>query len=442
MTHLTVIQPPREEVWTAAPRGRWSRLRPILLRLYRLAVIVAIVWIIHRHHAEVRIHGDRPISVDEVRPFFAVARSVAIDNSDRQGLFVLDAGGKQVGYVLRTSPVSDKIIGYQGPTDTLVALDTGMKVIGVKIRGSWDTKVHVRDVATDQYFMRTWNGKTWDQVAGMDPKAAGIEGVSGASLTSLCIANSIQHRFKAATDGSAKLPPPHVGVHDVALVVVIALALVFSFTKLRSHTWIRRGFQVILIGYVGFWNGQLLAQSLMKGWSASGSAWRTAPGLALLLATALIVPWTSRRAVYCSQICPHGAAQELVGRLRRRKWRIPHRLEAKLRWLPAALIALVLFVALWDLPTDLANIEPFDAYIVRTAGVATIVIAVVGLVAAVFVPMAYCKYGCPTGMVLNFVRSHGKADTFGRRDVVAGLLVVLAIGLYQTYPVVHHWVNR
>jgi NosR/NirI family transcriptional regulator, nitrous oxide reductase regulator len=97
---------------------------------------------------------------------------------------------------------------------------------------------------------------------------------------------------------------------------------------------------------------------------------------------------------------------------------------------------------LWDLPTDLANIEPFDAYIVRTAGVATIVIAVVGLIAAAFVPMAYCKYGCPTGLVLNFVRSHGKADTFGRRDLVAGLLVLLAVGLYQTYPMVHHWVVR
>jgi polyferredoxin len=180
----------------------------------------------------------------------------------------------------------------------------------------------------------------------------------------------------------------------------------------------------------------------MKGWAASGAAWRNAPGLALLLATALIVPWTSRRAVYCSQICPHGAAQELLGRLRRRKWNLPRGLEAGLRWLPAALISLVLMVALWDLPTELANIEPFDAYIVRTAGMATIVIAIVGLVAAAFVPMAYCKYGCPTGMVLNFVRSHGKADAFGRRDVLAGLLVVLAVGLHQTYPMVHHWLNR
>ena len=34
--------------------------------------------------------------------------------------------------------------------------------------------------------------------------------------------------------------------------------------------------------------------------------------------------------------------------------------------------------------------------------------------------MAYCKYGCPTGLVLSFVRSHGKADGFGRREVGRG----------------------
>jgi len=47
-----------------------------------------------------------------------------------------------------------------------------MKVIGIRIRSSWDTKTHVQDVRNDAYFMRTWNGKTWEQVAGLDPKAA------------------------------------------------------------------------------------------------------------------------------------------------------------------------------------------------------------------------------------------------------------------------------
>jgi hypothetical protein len=424
-----------------------ARWRSLALRLYRLGIVCAIVFIIHRHHTRLSIDGGAEITLDEIRPFFPAAAKLDPDTSERRGLFVLDKSSNPVGYVLRTSPVSDSIKGYAGPTDTLLALDyPGMKVLGIKIRSSWDTKVHVKDVGNDEYFMGLWNGKTWDEVAGLDPRAAHIEGVSGASLTSLAIANAIQHRFKVSKDAAAIKPPPvHLRPHDWGLLAVIAAALAFTFVPhLRSHTWARRAFQIVLIGYVGFWNGQLLAQSLMSGWSAGGVAWRTAPALALLLAAALIVPWTSRRAIYCSQICPHGAAQEWVGRLSRRKLRLPHGLERGLRWLPPLLIAFVLTITMWKLPIDLADVEPFDAYLIRTASVSiiTIGIAVAGLVAAVFVPMAYCKYGCPTGLILNFLRSHGRADTFGRRDYAAGLLVLLTVGLYACYGVAQHWMHR
>jgi NosR/NirI family nitrous oxide reductase transcriptional regulator len=89
----------------------------------------------------------------------------------------------------------------------------------------------------------------------------------------------------------------------------------------------------------------------------------------------------------------------------------------------------VLIITFLTLPLDLAHLEPFDAYSLRAAGVATIAIAIAGLVAAPFIPMAYCHYGCPTGALLNFIRSHGPEDRFGRRDFAALLLVVLAAAL-------------
>lgn len=436
-----------------ARRTLWSYTYPILLSLYRLGVILAIVWIIHVHYLRLKIDGDKPITVDETRTFFPTAKKLVTDESQRLGLFVEDDSGNRLGYVLRTSPIADHIKGYQGPTDTLVALDAAGKVKGIRIRSSWDTKVHVHDVAIDEYFMALWTDKTWDEVAGMDPRTSGVEGVSGASLTSLCIANSIHYRFKKVKEGSAaRLPPPRFTWHDGALAGVIGMAMLFSFTRLRSYTWFRRVFQIVLIGYVGFWNGQLIAQSLFAGWSKTGLAWRLAPALALLAAAALIIPWTTRRALYCSQICPHGAAQELLGRITRKKWRIHGGLEAGLRCLPAALIALVIIVVMYQLPLDLASIEPFDAYLaVKRIGAAgwaailmgaTVVIAIVGLLVSIFVPMAYCKFGCPTGLLLNFVRSHGKADHFGRRDWVAGLLVLMTLGLFHTTGYVHNWIWR
>jgi thiamine biosynthesis lipoprotein len=51
---------------------------------------------------------------------------------------------------------------------------------------------------------------------------------------------------------------------------------------------------------------------------------------------------------------------------------------------------------------------------------------VVGLLASVVVPQAYCKYGCPTGALFKFVRSANQAETWGRRDLWAA--IVLALG--------------
>jgi NosR/NirI family nitrous oxide reductase transcriptional regulator len=417
-------------------------VRSIALRLYRAGILIAIIWLIHAHAERLRREASGEITPAETRAFFPAAAVLEADRSERMGFHVKDAAGKRLGYVLRTSPVSDRITGYAGPTDTLIAMDNDMRVIGIRVRSSADTTLHVRDVQLDKYFMKTWTGKGWDEIAGKDPRELRIEGVSGASMTSMAIANGIHQRFRQALQPVPRQPSLRLRTGDIGLMGVMAVALLFSFTNLRRRTWIRRVFQIVLIGYVGFYNGDLLAQSLLSGWAANGVPWRLAPGLVLLGAVALLVPWTSRRAVYCSQLCPHGAAQELLGRVTRRRLIIPKAVENGLRWVPALLIAVVLIVTFHRLPFELASIEPFDAYVIRVAGVATIAIAVVGLIAAMFIPMAYCKYGCPTGLVLSFVRSHGCADGFSRRDFGAALLLLLAVALFASYPQVHHWIVR
>jgi polyferredoxin len=200
---------------------------------------------------------------------------------------------------------------------------------------------------------------------------------------------------------------------------------------------------VLVIGYVGFINADLLAQTLIVGWSQNGVPWRTAPGLVLMLAAALIVPWASGKPLYCQQLCPHGHAQELLARIAPKRWRIalPKNLAAGLRWLPFLTLALIFGFVMLVLPHELAAFEPFDAYSVRAAGWATIAIAVAGLIAACFVPMAYCHYGCPTGALLNFIRGHGPADRFSRRDVAALCLVLLACALSRVDVHFHGWIR-
>jgi NosR/NirI family nitrous oxide reductase transcriptional regulator len=428
------VPAPARKPWP--PWARW------LLQAWRLALLVTIAWVIHRHYVHLRVSGLTPLSVEEIRAVLPDAAELRDDPGERSGVFVHDAQGREIGYAVRTAPVSDSIVGYRGWTDSLIVFDQALHVVGVRVRSSQDTRDHVGDVKGDPYYLKTWNGKPWDEVARTTPEEAGIEGVSGATMTSMAMAEGIQKRLLASIDEMALKPSPlRWKVRDIGLVIITLCGLILAFTGTHGRPWLRRGFQVLVIAYVGFINGDLLAQSLMVGWIQAGIPWRLAPGVVLLLAAALIVPWTTGKPLYCQQLCPHGAVQELIHRIAPRCWRLKIRadIDRGLRCFAPGLLGVVIAATLLLLPIDLAHLEPFDAYVIRAAGWATITIAVIGLIASLFVPMAFCHYGCPTGATLNFLRGHGRADRFGRRDIAGVVLLAIAITLSHYHLSIHDW---
>ena len=152
--------------------------------------------------------------------------------------------------------------------------------------------------------------------------------------------------------------------------------------------------------------------------------------LIMLTAAAIVMPIATKRNLYCSHLCPHGALQQLALRFARPQRRFPRPWRIALSWLPAGLLVFCLVVALTHWPFDLANIEPFDAYVFRVAGWGTLAVAVVGGVASLFIPMAYCRYGCPTGALLGYLRLNARSDRLTRRDLVAAACVALAALLW------------
>src|SRR5690606_9597507 len=231
-------------------------------------------------------------------------------------------------------------------------------------------------------------------------------GVSGATMTSQTLFRNL---IDVATARLAPPPPPATAdaapfasfpimdwlrspqfrPRDYVLVAFILGGLLLAFTNLRGRTWIRRCWQLALVLYLGLVSGDFVSQAQLVGWSRNGLPWRIAPGLVLLTLAALLVPFATKTQLYCHHLCPHGAAQELLKRRLPWQWRIPAWLERGLSTLPAVLLVFVCAAALVPLSVNLVSIEPFDAYIWRSAGWATIVIAIIGFVASLFVPMAY-----------------------------------------------------
>jgi len=350
------------------------------------------------------------------------------------GLAVLDAAGKRVATVLRTAPVTDTLVGYKGPTDTLVLLDAaGETVRGISLRKSYDTKRYVGYVTGDSYFMRLFNGRTLGELAEMDFKEAKIEGVSGATETSWAVAEGLKRRA-ASWQAEQSVVPRWVATvrwrwQDTGHVAVLLSALLMAFSPLRGKAWVRHGHHALLVAYGGFMVGEMLSQGLLAGWAGAGAPWRTAPGLVLVAAVALLGPVVTKKQLYCHHVCPHGAFQQLLAKRLPWQWSPSRKVEAWLSRLPFLLLGVVLFSAMLAWRLDLNALEPFDAYLFRVAGWGVIALAVGGLVWSLFTPLAYCRFGCPTGAVFKLLRFTGTGDRLGWREGVVVVAIVLAWGL-------------
>ena len=125
----------------------------------------------------------------------ANAKSLRLAKAQKDRWEVLDGDARVIGIAVRTSPVADGVVGYKGPSDTLLLLDAaGIKVRGIRLRKSYDTKRYVGYVTDDSYFLHLFNGMSVNQLATLDFKAAKIEGVSGATETSWAVAEGLKRR--------------------------------------------------------------------------------------------------------------------------------------------------------------------------------------------------------------------------------------------------------
>ena len=288
-----------------------------------------------------------PLTLEEARFLFPDAAGLAPDPQLPGWQAVSGAAGALRGYVVRTSPAADNVTGYAGPTECLVAVAPDRQtLLRVRLRKSYDTDDYVERVVEDGEYLKLltrWKVAQWP---GLDFEAEKIEGVAGATLTSFAVAEGIRQRFRqdvAQPSGTGWRWP---GVKDGALWLFSAGAVLLAFSGWRGSRAVRLGWQLLLVGGLGLWLGQFVTLGLLAGWARNGLPWEQAAPLVVLAGAALLVPWGARRQLYCHQVCPHGAAQEILGRVSGRALQLPERLHRALRLVPGLLLALGLWGAL------------------------------------------------------------------------------------------------
>ena len=376
-----------------------------------------------------------PIQLEEVIKYFKTAAELVPSTTHPSLVEVHDNNGTVLGKVGRTSPYSDQIIGYRGPVDTLLAFDQNSSLQGMRIRSSFENQPYADYPNDDAYFESLFTGKTIAELADMNLTEEEVEGVSGATMTSIAMAEGIVKtagdwdRESVSVKDSAK-PLIYWKARDYGSLGVILFAGFVAFTRRGKTKFFRITLQILLVCYLGLVNGDILSQALFAGWAQNGIPWQRAPILALLSLAALIIPMATGKSFYCHQLCPHGAAQQWMRKLKKKPIHIPRALDNILKCVPVALLFFVVFLAFSSSTHTVAILEPFDAYVWEVAGAITIAIALISLLVSAFVPMAYCRYGCPTGAMLKLFEFGKNDQGWTRRDYLSFGLLGLALILY------------
>ena len=321
-------------------------------------------------------------------------------------------------FVVNTKPLAKDVQGYGGPVPLKIHIKDG-RVAAVEAEPNAESPDFFNRAKT---LLNHWQGKSVDEAL-----AEEVDAVSGATFSSKAIIANMQRGLAYAKQhgqwgedgsvGALGTSASHiVGSEDgsvgaletsappiVALIVVLLGAVVPLFYNNRRLHLVQLAVNVVVLG---LWTGTFVSYTLFLRIFAGGVSLSAIGALAaplLMLIVALIYPLAGRSGHYCANICPFGSAQELAGKLSRRKLRITPRVLKLLSVLRNLLWGVLMALLLTGTCTAWIDYELFTAFLYSSASVWVIVLAALFLVLSVWVPRPYCRFVCPTGALIKSV---------------------------------------
>lgn len=312
-------------------------------------------------------------------------------------------------FVVNTRVLAKDVQGYGGPVPLKIHIDKDGRLTAIEAEPNAESPSFFD--RAKELFSR-WQGKTIDEAMAED-----VDAVSGATFSSKAIIRNVQrglayakqHGLADGGNGAQEESAEHTVATGwtlgsiVALIAVLLGAVVPLFTSNRRLHLVQLVVNVVVLG---LWTGTFVSYTLFLRLFAGGvslSAIGTLAAPLLMLIVALLYPLAGRSGHYCAHVCPFGSAQELAGKLSRRKLRITPRVLHVLTALRNLLWGVLMALLLTGTCTAWIDYELFTAFIYSSASVWVIVLAMLFLVLSVWVPRPYCRFVCPTGALMKSV---------------------------------------
>lgn len=327
------------------------------------------------------------LTISNCKQVFATAYQLTQQNDEQFNIY--DKSNNLLGYVL-----AQGAMGYGGKVPVYSYMDVNDIIVGVTVGKHFES---------DEYFAKVIKSGLLDRWVGIERSKINdvtVDVVSGATLTSDAIIIGVSNSASAQT---VLRPFQLYSVDNIAsflLLLVLTFACFFPSKLMKYRTVL----QLLSVVIFGFWLGRFLSFVQLINWLSAGINWRVQIFMILVLVLSVVIPLIFGKAFYCTWVCPFGAAQELCGKVCSKKIPISPKSAKLLKPLRERLF-IVLLVLLWSgYAFDLTLIEPFSAFSVKIVSYWMLGFAGLFLVVSMFVPKAWCRFFCPTGFVLEWIR--------------------------------------
>lgn len=360
-----------------------------------------------------------PLTLENLKPWFPTADR--INGLEEPGAYEISKGSEKLGTVLRSSRMGVSARGFNGISDVIISLDaSGETILGIGFLGSRDNPPYIDNVAQEVQFADGFAGKSITEVMAGKPRDSGNLIVSGASRTAGAVIESVHEMLRRH---QAEVVGHGFPWKTYLACVWIALGILVGLSKWGNKARHRIAFAIISVA-AGITLGWMVSQDQLLGWGTDGLDFKRAMPLLILTAVAMVVPAFTGKNIYCSRICPHGAAQSLAGQVIRKRFHLPPKIHWIMERVPWLTLIVIWILAFFASGIPFAYFEPFETWSSGFVAFVPAAIFTAGIIAAFFLPQAYCHYGCPTGALLKFL-THAPGR-WTMKDSIAGSLVLIA----------------
>lgn len=304
--------------------------------------------------------------------------------------------------IINTLSLAKNINGYGGKVPLNIYIKEG-KIIKI---------IALKNNETPEFFneakkiLHSWDNKPIKEAINLK-----IDAVSGATFSSKAIIANVHSGFKYIIKSKQNYTINNYSIIEtfplnikniIGLITVIIAAI---FPLIVKNKYYKLAQNILNVFILGFYCNAFLSWGILINFVSSDiKKWITIPIIIIMIVIALVYPLIGHKQYYCKNVCPCGSLQDICSKINKKnKWKISKRNNLYLKVLQRAIFIIVLIVSTTGIFLDWMNYEIFSAFIISTASIIVMILAIITIILSLFIQRPYCRFICPTGALLKLL---------------------------------------